>query len=59
MDKYQKWLLLKSETKTKGTFLFFNCAPAGEVCADDTYGSYNAATNCFLIKQDPNITKTV
>lgn len=33
--------------------------PVGQSCNDDTYGSYNADANCFLIKQDQDITRTV
>lgn len=59
MNKYQEYLLSQIRNKKKATFIFTNCAPVGEVCKDDTYGSYNAETNDFLIKQDPDITKTV
>lgn len=57
MNKYQEYLL-KNRSKEKGTFIFTNCAPVGEVCKDDTYGCYTDDTGCFLIKQDSDITKT-
>ncbi|HIV63990.1 MAG TPA: hypothetical protein H9693_04455 [Firmicutes bacterium] len=55
MNKYQKYLLLRD----KSSFLFESCAPKGEICNGDTYGSYEADSSCFLIKQDPDITKTI
>ena len=58
MNKYQEYLLSQCKDQ-EGTFLFSNCAPVGQACKDDTYGSYHAETGCFLIKQDPDITKTV
>lgn len=58
MNKYQEYLISQSKRSKEGTFLFANCAPTGKVCKDDTYGSYNTETNYFLIKQDPDITKT-
>lgn len=57
MNKYQEYLL-KNRSKEKGTFIFTNCAPVGEVCKDDTYGCYTDDTGCFLIKQASDITKT-
>lgn len=58
MNKYQEYLISQLKRSKEGIFLFVNCAPVGEICKDNTYGSYNAETNCFLIKQDPDITKT-
>ena len=57
MNKYQEYLL-KNRSKKEGTFIFTNCAPVGEVCKDDAYGCYLNETDCFLIKQDSDITKT-
>ena len=59
MNKYQEYLLSHIKDNGKGTFLFSDCAPVGESCRDDTYGCYNKTTNCFTVKQDKNITKTV
>ena len=59
MNKYQEYLLSHIKDNCKGTFLFSDCAPVGESCKDDTYGSYDKTTNCFIIKQDKDITKTV
>ena len=59
MNKYQEYLLSHIKDNGKGTFLFSDCAPAGESCKNDTYGCYNKTTNCFTVKQDKNITKTV
>ena len=59
MNKYQKYLISQNKRLKEGTFLFSNCAPVGQSCNDDTNGSYNADANCFLIKQDQDITKTV
>lgn len=58
MNKYQEYLLSHIKENCNGTFLFSDCAPVGESCKDDTYGSYDKATNCFIIKQDKDITKT-
>ena len=59
MNKYQEYLLSHIKENCNGTFLFSDCAPVGESCKDDTYGSYDKTTNCFIIKQDKDITKTV
>ena len=59
MNKYQEYLLSHIKENCNGTFLFADCAPVGESCKDDTYGSYDKTTNCFIIKQDKDITKTV
>ena len=59
MNKYQEYLLSHIKDNGKGTFLFSDCAPVGESCKDDTYGSYDKTTNYFTIKQDKDITKTV
>ena len=59
MNKYQKYLISQHKRHKEGIFLFSNCAPVGQSCNDDTYGSYNADANCFLIKQDQDITRTV
>ena len=59
MNKYQKYLISQNKRHKEGIFLFSNCAPVGQSCNDDTYGSYNADANCFLIKQDQDITRTV
>ena len=59
MNRYQEYLLSQIKDNSKGTFLFSDCAPAGESCKDDTYGSYDKTTNYFTIKQDKDITKTV
>ena len=59
MNEYQKYLISQNKRLKEGTFLFSNCAPVGQSCNDDTNGSYNADANCFLIKQDQDITKTV
>lgn len=59
MNKYQEHLLSHIKDNCKGTFLFSDCAPVGESCKDDTYGDYDKTTNCFIIKQDKDITKTV
>ena len=59
MNKYQEYLLSHIKDNCKGTFLFSDCAPVGESCKDDTYGSYDKTTNYFTIKQDKDITKTV
>ena len=58
MNKYQEYLLSQKKNKKDGTFIFMSCAPSGEICKDDTYGVYNLETGCFLVKQDPDITKT-
>ena len=58
MNKYHEYLLLYIKDNGKGTFLFSDCAPVGESCRDDTYGSYDKTTNFFIIKQDKDITKT-
>lgn len=59
MNKYQEYLLSHIKDNGKGIFLFSDCAPVGESCKDDTYGSYDKTTNCFIIKQDKDINKTV
>ena len=59
MNKYQEYLLSQKTNSNIGTFLFANCAPSGEKCEDSTYGIYDSATGSFLIKQDPDITKTI
>lgn len=60
MNKYQKHLLsLCTGNRIRGSFIFCNCAPVGEICNDDRYGKYDADTGCFTIKQDWDITKTV
>lgn len=58
MDKYQQYLLLQHRYAKAINFIFTNCAPIGEKCKDNTYGSYDIETNSFTIKQDSDITKT-
>ena len=59
MNKYQEYLLSQNIKAKAGVFLFANCAPLGEKCEDSTYGVYNSESGSFLMKQDPDITKTV
>ena len=56
MNKYQKNLLL-CRHNDKEEFVFSDCAPMGEECKSNDYGSYDVETNCFTIKQDRDITK--
>ena len=57
MNKYQQCIFRKTHYDTE-LFPFASCAPIGEKCPDNKYGSYDPDTGIFTIKQDEDITKT-
>ena len=59
MNKYQEYLISQKKRHKEGISLFSSCAPVGASCNYGAYGRHNETTNCFLIKQDQDITKTV